>query len=116
MILAKGEIVFDGTPSELAAKSEFHNAVTIRLGKFSEVVVGALKKIPNVLKVSVSDDGLITVFSKDGQSILAEVNQVLQRGGCLLDELHVEVGRLDDVFRKITLEASQTATPTQEQA
>jgi ABC-2 type transport system ATP-binding protein len=116
MILAKGEIVFDGTPSELAAKSDFHNAVTIRLGKFSEVVVGALKKIPKVQKVSVSHDHVITVFSNGGQSILAEVNQVLQRGGCLLDELHVEVGRLDDVFRKVTLETNSADTTTQEQA
>jgi gliding motility-associated transport system ATP-binding protein len=41
MILAEGKIVFDGTPVELAAKSDFHNAVTIRLGKQSSVVVGA---------------------------------------------------------------------------
>jgi ABC-2 type transport system ATP-binding protein len=116
MILAKGKIVFDGTPSELAAKSDFHNAVTVRLGKFSEVVIGALKKIPKVEKVSVSSDELITVFSKGGQPILAEVNQVLQRGGCLLDELHVEVGRLDDVFRKVTLELNNPANIEQEQA
>ncbi len=118
MILAKGEIVFDGTPSELAAKSDFHNAVTIRLAKHSEVVIAALKKLPSVKSVSVGSDDQITVFSKDGQSILAEVNQVLQRGGCLLDELHVEVGRLDDVFRKVTLDDTMKATlnETKEQA
>jgi gliding motility-associated transport system ATP-binding protein len=57
--------------------------------------------------VTVSKDDLITVFPKDGQAILPEVNQVLQRGGCLLDELHVEVGRLDDVFRKVTLNTKE---------
>ena len=118
MILAKGEIVFDGTPDELAAKSDFHNAVTIRLAKHSEVVIAALKKLPGVKNVSVGSDDQITVFSKDGQSILAEVNQVLQRGGCLLDELHVEAGRLDDVFRKVTLDDTMNTSlnETKEQA
>jgi len=116
MILAKGKIVFDGTPAELAAKSDFHNAVTIRLGKHSEVVIAALKKLPNVKHVSVSSDDLITVFANDGQPILAEVNKILQRGNCLLDELHVEVGRLDDVFRKVTLNATLEETSSEEQA
>ena len=31
------------------------------------------------------------------------MNRVLHASDCQVEELHVEVGRLDDVFRKVTL-------------
>lgn len=103
MILAEGKVVFDGTPKELAAQSDFHNAVTLRLGEHNNKVLDLLRALPKVQRVAVDADDLITVFAVDGQMILADVNAVLQAQACQVDELHVEVGRLDDVFRKITL-------------
>jgi len=104
MILARGRIVFDGTPRELAAKSDYHNAVTIRLSRHDKDVVDALRALPSAKEVNVNEDDLITVFPKSGQPILSDVNGVLHARGCQVDELHVEVGRLDDVFRKVTAE------------
>jgi len=102
MILAEGKVVFDGTPKELAAKSDFHNAVTIRLSEANGSVVDELRKLSQVKQVNTGDDGEITVIPVDGQSILSEVSPVLHSQSCVLEELHVEVGRLDDVFRKVT--------------
>lgn len=106
MILAEGRIVFDGTPGELAAQSDFHNAVTIRLSQQNELLVSKLGELSSVRQVTVDDGGLITVFPQQGQSILSDINQILNQQACQVEELHVEVGRLDDVFRKVTLSAN----------
>jgi len=115
MILAQGKIVFDGTPKELAAKSDFHNAVSIRLSTSNDAVIEELKALPQVKQVKVEEDGLITVIPVDGQAILSDVSPILHRQGCLLEELHVEVGRLDDVFRKVTLSPVDGENAQQEQ-
>jgi len=108
MILAEGKIVFDGTPAELEAKSDFHNAVTIRLDGRSDSLIKELESLSKVLKVEVDQDGVITVFPKEGQAILSDVSPVLNQAGCLLEELRVEVGRLDDVFRAVTTSSSSS--------
>jgi len=106
MILAEGKIVFDGTPGELAAQSDFHNAVTIRLTKKNDTLIALLRELPSVRQVMIGEGDLMTVFPKGGEMILSDINQVLHREGCQVEELHVEVGRLDDVFRKITMTAN----------
>lgn len=111
MILASGKIVFDGTPEELAAKSELHNAVRVRLQSSSNEVIVELKGLPEVQTLEQDSTGLITVYPVDGKGILPVVNTVLHKHNCLVEELHVEAGQLDDVFRKVTL--SQTSTQAQ---
>lgn len=116
MILAAGKIVFDGTPDELAAKSDLHNAVRIRLQSTSEQILSELKALPDVQKVSQEEDGMITVFPTNGKAILSVVNSVLHKNNSLVEELHVESGQLDDVFRKVTLNHSQSIDVKQEQS
>jgi gliding motility-associated transport system ATP-binding protein len=109
MILANGTIVFDGTPDELAAKSERHNAVTIKLAQPDADIQTRLSALPQVKEVLVDDEGTFTVFPNAGQAILASVNTVLHSSNSQLEELHVEVGQLDDVFREVTINASGAA-------
>lgn len=103
MILAEGKILFDGTPDGLAARSDFHNAVTVRLSRTNDAVVSALEALPMVKSVKAEEADQMIIFPTEGQSILADVNHALQQQHCQVEELHVEVGRLDDVFRKLTL-------------
>jgi len=110
MILAEGKVLFDGTPTALAAQSDFHNAVTVRVSRTTEALLSALEALSVVKKVVAGDSDSMTIFPTDGQPILAEVNRVIQEQACQVEELHVEVGRLDDVFRKLTL------TPTELEA
>lgn len=120
MILAQGRILFDGTPDELAARSEFHNAVNVRVTKLEAGLVSALQSLASVERVIEQGDDELMVFPQDGGNILAEVNQVLQAQGCQVEELHVEVGRLDDVFRTLTTasvgQKSVTAQPATTQS
>lgn len=102
MILAEGRILFDGTPEELAAKSEYHNSVHIHLARDDESLDDKLTNISSVSKVERTENGGLRVLSENRTPILAEVNNVLHASGCQIDELHVEQGKLDDVFRTIT--------------
>lgn len=101
MILANGQILFDGTPEELAAKSEHHNAVRVKL---SQPVAGLASRLEQLSLVKeVREEGTeLLVIPVDGKAILSEVNPVLHESNCLIEELHVEQGQLDDVFRSVT--------------
>jgi ABC-2 type transport system ATP-binding protein len=102
MILADGKILFDGTPDALAATSDYHNSVLVKLVGSNESLLQDLSALGCVERVEVLDDGHLKVLSKEKNSILSEVNQVLHRLGCQVEELHVEQGKLDDVFRILT--------------
>lgn len=106
MILSLGKVVFDGTPVELAAKSDLHNAVRIRLQSSTEAILAELKALSDVQSITQDDTGMITVYPVDGKAILSSVNSVLHKNNSLVEELHVESGQLDDVFRKVTLNPS----------
>ena len=116
MILSLGKIVFDGTPVELAAKSDLHNAVRVRLQFSSETILEELKALSDVQSLTQDDTGMITVYPVDGKAILSAVNSVLHKNNSLVEELHVESGQLDDVFRKVTLNHAQPNIVKQEQS
>ena len=116
MILSLGKIVFDGTPVELAAKSDLHNAVRVRLQSSSETILEELKALSDVQSLTQDDTGMITVYPVDGKAILSAVNSVLHKNNSLVEELHVESGQLDDVFRKVTLNHAQPNIVKQEQS
>ncbi len=115
MILAVGKVVFDGTPSELAAKSDLHNAVRIRLQSTSQEILEELKALGDIQHVDQDSSGMITVYPVDGKAILSSVNAVLHKHNSLVEELHVEQGQLDDVFRKVTISQSLATETKQEQ-
>lgn len=102
MILSEGRILFDGTPNALASKSEYHNSVAIHLAKDAPGLVESLEALPGVSQVKKQEGGVLRVLSDDRSSILADVNKVLHEMNCQIDELHVDQGKLDDVFRAIT--------------
>lgn len=105
IIVARGKIVADDTPQGLASRSRYHNAVTLRLHDPSQlgVVRAALEAIPGVTGVEVEERELrLTAFPAPGTEILASVNAVTAERGLALNELHLESGRLDEVFRTIT--------------
>jgi len=79
MILSAGKVVFDGTPEELAAKSDLHNAVRIRLQSASSDILSELKSLPDVQGVDQDETGMITVFPVAGKPILSVVNTVLHQ-------------------------------------
>ena len=104
VVIAQGKIVFDGSPVEFAAKSSTHNAVIV---KMSGPVDGGLRtvlgSIPGVDRVeAVGSEGALMLVPASGGSIIEDVSLFVRDKNIDVDELYVERGHLDQVFRELT--------------
>jgi ABC-2 type transport system ATP-binding protein len=108
IIIARGKIVFDGTPGQLAARSRRHNAVALTVQAPAGARVAAeLKGLACVSGVEElpSSNGIVrcVVYAQDGRAIVEDVSRHARARDWRIDELHVEPGRLDEVFRQMTM-------------
>jgi ABC-2 type transport system ATP-binding protein len=105
IIIARGRIVADDSPQGLATKSRYYNAVSLRLEQPDQLnqARDAVAALPAVAEVEVSErDARLTALPRSGQPILPALSELAARQGLRLKELHLESGRLDEVFRTIT--------------
>ncbi len=111
MIIDRGRMVADGTPAELRARSARAGAVTIRVhGVPAEDLATKLAGVPGVGQHDVFDAGtrlpglrLLPATAGGDAGVAAAVAEIARRENWQVEELHTEEGRLDDVFRHITL-------------
>ena len=107
IIIAGGRLVADGTPAELEARSPTHRAIHLHLAQAYPGAVAALRALEGVREVRADDAGRrLLVLPQPESSPLAAVARLVHDNGWIADELHVERGRLDEVFRSITREAA----------
>jgi ABC-2 type transport system ATP-binding protein len=105
IIISRGRIVADDTPAGLATRSRYHNAVSMQLEQPAQLPAAraAVAALPEVAAVEVSErDGRLTALPRSGATILPALSELAARQGLKLKELHLESGRLDEVFRTIT--------------
>ena len=105
IIIAGGRILADDTPANLEARSRFHNAISLRPADPSHLKAlrGEIEALPEVVETELdSKSELLTAFFKDRRLSLKTVNELAENRGWELSELHLESGRLDEVFRTIT--------------
>ncbi|HPY31626.1 MAG TPA: ATP-binding cassette domain-containing protein [Verrucomicrobiota bacterium] len=113
IIIDRGRIVANGTPAELRAQSELAGAVTLKVsGVAGNELTARLYQVNGTKKVTVLEekDGrvLARAFPKTPESNGAyarAIGEAVQ--GWRIEELHLEEGRLDEVFRNITLSDTQ---------
>ena len=116
-IIARGRLLFTGTPADLAARSAWHNAVTVSVAPAAlEQATSALRGLPQVAGVvpgtASAATARLTALARDGARIFEAVQDTLRSRGIAASELFVESGHLDEVFRTITM-AGQTAGEVQ---
>lgn len=114
IIISQGRIVADGTPDELAARSRFHNAVKVTVRGVAaaelEKILGNISGVAEVATAAIGADAVrCTLFPSDGAGLLTEVSRHVQTSNWTVDEFGVESGRLEDVFRSITIGGPDTA-------
>jgi ABC-2 type transport system ATP-binding protein len=107
VIIDRGAIVADGKPSELLARSRYHNAVTMTIAANQAAsALAKIKMLPTIatLEQTPPDEGAvqITAFPKSGALLIEDVSALALREGWNVKELYAEAGRLDEVFRAIT--------------
>ena len=108
IIIADGRIVSDGTPAELEARSRLHNAVSITVrGKQVDGIRDDLAGLDGVRGVDVVEEGgecmRFQVFPKGEAAIIEQVGQLVRERGWEIEEMRVERGKLDEVFRRVTV-------------
>ena len=109
IIISEGRLVGLGTPDELLSQSIYRNAITLSVsGVNAETLLEDLNGLEQVYSVERLEDmpnGAITVrvFPKDRESISSELEKFLKKKKMSIEQFFVERGRLDEVFRKLTL-------------
>jgi len=114
IIIARGRILADSTPAELAARSRFHNAVRLEVAAENEARIRAdLATLSDIAAVESADDGrALVVMPRDHRSIAADIAELAEGRDWRIAGFSVERGRLDDVFRAITGADSERQTPS----
>ncbi len=112
IIIAQGQLLFNGTPAELEAKSRLYNAVTLSLK--TETAAAAKQRLASLAAVAQVDEleavngaSRLLILPKNGKAIVGAVSDLVRSQGWEVSELHVESGRLDEVFRAITTGSNQ---------
>jgi ABC-2 type transport system ATP-binding protein len=108
IIISQGRIVADQKPSQLEERSRYHNAVGIRISADgADRCVSVLNEISGVHSVEqvLQASGLsqLVAFPVNSGDIIASVRTALDQNGLNVAEMYVEKGRLEDVFRELTL-------------
>jgi ABC-2 type transport system ATP-binding protein len=108
IIIDRGRIVANGTPHELRQKSDWAGAVTLRVtGINSSMLNQKLSQLSVVKRTSVLREDAtsvtVRVFPKSTVNGALASNIADAAQGWHIEELHTEEGRLDEVFRSITM-------------
>src|SRR6266700_3605308 len=117
IIIDRGKIVANGTPQELRRKSEWAGAVTLRVKGVAGAAVSAkLYQVPLVNRVTIlrEDSASVTarVFPKSANTNGTLARHIAEAAqGWHIEELHTEEGRLDEVFRSITMPDTASTAP-----
>jgi ABC-2 type transport system ATP-binding protein len=105
IIIANGRIVADETPTALEARSRYHHAVSLRFEKAEELAAARreIALLPEVAAVELDARELrLTAVPKSGANTLSAVSAIIDKNDWDVPELHLESGRLDEVFRSLT--------------
>jgi len=109
IIISHGRILADDTPEKLKERSRFHNAVSLKLVDRSRLdeVRNGIEALAEVGAIEIDDNSdRLTAFPANDQLPLGAITKLANAKDWEFSELHLESGRLDEVFRTITGGAS----------
>jgi ABC-2 type transport system ATP-binding protein len=107
VIIAEGRIVADCTPQELEARSRYHQAITISAEDDSgaDEIASFLAQVDGVAEVEREGLELVAIPEKDNAHLLVNVLEGVREHDLSIAGLYQERGRLDEVFRNVTVGA-----------
>jgi ABC-2 type transport system ATP-binding protein len=111
MVIAKGRIVVDETPEALRRRSRYHGAVRLTVdAALAPRLEGLLGALPQVAAVETAArvNGVATLVALPAAAAepAPAIHELIRAGGLEVEEIVVEPGRLDDVFRELTIRPS----------
>lgn len=114
LIINKGKIVADGTPSELQSGFHGHERVFVEIEKPEsydfEMLQVKFNTLPSIKQISLlyEKDGIMRMKfeAEKGSDIRKQIFHICKENNFNLLELHREQTSLEDVFHQLTLEAA----------
>lgn len=110
VIINRGRIVADGTAEELLRRARNHGAVSIKVPQADAARISkAISTLPEIAGIETGDrtDGHVRLraLPKGAASPAKAIGDLLRRESLSVEEIYIERGKLDDVFREITMSA-----------
>ena len=103
IIICQGSVVFDGTPGALKARSKRHGAVELTVESGADELRAGLEGLNAVARVEARDNKLL-VYPRSADGLMPEVLGLLRaKPACRVKGAKTLEGRLDDVFRELTM-------------
>jgi ABC-2 type transport system ATP-binding protein len=107
VVIDRGRIVADGTAEDLQRRMPYHNAVAIKVDATrADAIANALSALSSIERVermpAVNGHIQLRVMPRNGTAIATDVAALLRDKSIAVEEMFVERGKLDDVFRQIT--------------
>jgi ABC-2 type transport system ATP-binding protein len=105
IIICEGRIVADESPAALEARSRYHHAVSLRFEQREQFVAARpeIAALADIADIEVDERELrLTAIPRDGKNALPPVSTLITQHDWDVPELHLESGRLDEVFRRLT--------------
>jgi ABC-2 type transport system ATP-binding protein len=103
IIIARGKMLIDATPDELIAKSRYDRAISMKV-EDTIAARAALDGMAGITGFEQNNDGRLYLFTKTKLHIEEQVAQRLRERYVAYEDLRLEKGRLEEVFRHITTE------------
>ena len=102
IIINEGKLIADEKPSELVARSRWNNAARVRLSEWRDLR-DTFTALPDVVDVQGNKETCEWIlFPDSGKSILKQVQSCVTKDKLPVENIYIEQGQLDDVFRNIT--------------
>jgi ABC-2 type transport system ATP-binding protein len=98
MIIADGKLVMDDSPAGVKAQSKYKGAITLNVDEPQRIasVLSDLKEVAHVEFRS----GRLTAFPSGAGDLALAIQSLGTQQGWVIRDLHLESGRLEDVFVK----------------
>ena len=124
IIIDRGVIVANGTPADLKARSDMAGAVHVQIaGVAGAVLLAHLHRVAGVVRAEViaATDARVEARAYPDKSnpnvnLTRTIAELAAQQHWQLDEIHTETGRLDEVFRAITLPDTLNIKPAMKAA
>jgi ABC-2 type transport system ATP-binding protein len=113
LIINQGRLLLDGKPDELEKQSRYHNAICLQLASDEQDAEAQLNAIEDIDSVEPIDERTFMLFPKGGQMLLPQVVRFLDEKKWEVENLHLEKGRLEDVFRNVTAQTHSNQVTSQ---
>jgi ABC-2 type transport system ATP-binding protein len=101
IILDKGRVIASGTKEALKEMITLGEKITVEVNALNEAQLGALRGLPNLLSVSLSDSRLV-IKSLKGKNNLENILALLKEQKIGFGKIYSELPTLNDVFLEIT--------------